>query len=201
MFLKLFSPFQLGLEHSFLLGPFFLQLLESPYFQFMKVILLPQNIECFLHFDDQFVFEFFEFLLEFPSLLLVLQSEVGPLLVGMLLHQFINPNFFLEFQFVELAPKVQSLIDSFFKGHELLLELQLLQPIRRLDLQVLIRVIQPLFECLSLIIRLLFEGLPSIQLGLLKVLILLIEMLAKLVNRVFSLFPVVLNLVEVDLGT
>lgn len=201
LLLELFGPLELGLEDTFLPGPLLLQLLQPPDLQFVEVVLLPQDVELLLHFDDQLVLEFFQFLLQLPPLLLVLRPQVGPLLVGVFLHQLVNPDFFLEFQFVELASKVQSLIDPLFKGHQLLLELEFLQPVGRLDLQILVGVTQSLLQCLRLIIRLLFERLPPVELGLLEMVVLLVELIAELIDRVFPFLPVVLNLAEVDLRT
>ena len=103
---ELLDTLELRFFETPLVGPFLLQALQSSNLNFMQIVLLAKNVELLLHLHYQFIFELFQLYLQLTSLLLVLSSQIDPLLLRMLLHQPVHPLFLTHFQFTKLLSKI-----------------------------------------------------------------------------------------------
>lgn len=103
----------------------------------MEVVLFAEHIELLLHLDHQLILQLLQLHLQLAPLLLVLPPQGIPLRLSVLLHQFVHSLLLTHLQLAQLFAKVQGLVDPFFQGHQLFLELKLFQSIFGLNKKIL----------------------------------------------------------------
>ena len=103
---ELLDTLELRFFETTLVGPFLLQALQPSNLNFMQIVLLAKNLELLLHLHYQLIFELFQLYLQLPSLLLVFPSQVGPLLLRVLLHQPVHPLFLTHLQLTQLLSEI-----------------------------------------------------------------------------------------------
>lgn len=72
----------------------------------MQIVLLPQHLELLLHPNHQLILEFVQLDLQLSSLLLVLLTQRAAHVVGVLLHESVDPRLLADLQLAELLPEI-----------------------------------------------------------------------------------------------
>lgn len=87
---EFFDAFELWLFEAALVGPFLLQALQPSDLDFVQIVLFSKDVELLLHLDGQLVLQLLQLYLQLPPFLLVPPSQIGPLLLRVLLHQTVH---------------------------------------------------------------------------------------------------------------
>lgn len=106
LFLNFLGPLEFGLSGAFLAGPLLLEALQPPDFDFVQIVLLPQHLELLLHPDHQLILQLVQLDLQLSSLLLVLLTQRAAHVVGVLLHESVDPRLLADLQLAELLPEI-----------------------------------------------------------------------------------------------